>query len=289
MKLCFTLILLAVMTGGQNRFSDIPLETPFTSFTAPPVSEVKKSGKVIATVKKGDSVHPTFSPDGRVLAYSKVLLRDEFESTEVLLYDLSSRKTSVLLDPKKAENYATYKAFVAGMKWRSPKRLEVLVSDGDVDSTRLIFNPYSRKLLHERDEGFDGAEAQPMPPIHQKARQQAVSLFPEFPRDVLDSALRDTALVVPDQGIVLQKNYAGHDDNIWFLDFQSKSIKSLISLSADSPRAFNGGVNFNSSIILLLSHGRKDYLFLYRGGKIRGLGEFNSTGSSRIEVKHLAL
>ena len=286
MKLCLTLILLAVITGWQDQFSDIPLEHPFVSFKAPPIGEVKQSGKVIATIKNGDFVHPTFSPDGKVLAYSRVLLRGDFESTEVLLYDMSSRKTSVLLDSKRAEKYATYKAFVVGMNWRSPRRLEVLVSDGDVDLTGLTFDPYSRKLLHESDEGFDEAEAQPLSPTYQTPRQQAVSLFPSFPRDVLDDALRNSALVIPDKGIVLQKNYAGHDANVWYLDFQDKSVKSLIILSGEPPRAFNGGVHFNSSIILLLSHAQKDYLFLYRDGKIGTLGEFNSTGFSRIEVKH---
>jgi hypothetical protein len=286
MKLCVAFLLLVVTTSGQNQFLDIPLDNPFTSFSAPPIGELKISDEVTATIKNGDFLHPTFSPDGKTLAYSKVLLQGDLENTEVFLYNLSSRKNSVLLNSKRAEKYATYKAFVAAIDWKSPKRLEILVSDGDVDLTRLIFDPYSRKLLQERDEGFDEAETQPMSPMYQKARKQAVSLFPAFPPDVLDNALRNTALVIPAKGIVLQKNYAGNDDNIWFLDFQNNSIKSLINLSADSSRAFDGGVSFNSSIIMLLSHKQKAYLFLYRGGKIKRLGEFNSTGFRRIEVKH---
>jgi len=288
MKLCLAILLLVTITGGQSHFSDVPLDNPFTSFAAPPVRAKTVSGKVLATIRNGDLVHPTFSPDGRVLAYSNVLSRGDSESTEVLLYDLSGRKASVLLDSKRAEKYATYKTFVAGMEWRSPRRLEVLLGDGDVDLTRLIFDPRGRKLLRERDGAFDETEAQPMPPTYVKARRQAVSLFPAFPQAVLDNALRNTALVIPDRGIVLQKNYAGHDDNVWFLDFQSGAVKPLITLSADSPRAFGGGVAFNSSIILLLSHGQKAYLFLYRDGKIRGLGEFDSAGPGRVEVKHLS-
>ena len=288
MRLCVALLSFLIVTAGQRQFSNTPLDNPFRSFDAAPVSEVKISGKVIAAINNGDFVHPTFSPDGKILAYSKVLVRADFENTEVFLYNLRSRKTSVVLDSKRAEGYASYKAFVADMNWRSPKRLEVVISDGDVDSTRLIFDPYTRKLLRERNEGYDEAEAQPMSPIYKKARQQAVSLFPVFPRDVLDNALRNSALVIPDRGILLQKNYAGHDDNIWFLDFQSKSIRSLISLSDGSSNAFNGGLSFKSSIIILLHNKPKTYLFVYQDGKIKGLAEINSTSSNHIEVKHLS-
>lgn len=37
-----------------------------------------------------------------------------------------------------------------------------------------------------------------------------------------------------------------------------------------------------------VSHGTKTYLFLYRDGKIRRLGEFNSSGFGWIEVKHVS-
>ena len=127
-----------------------------------------------------------------------------------------------------------------------------------------------------------------MSPGHQKAYQHAQDLFPFFPGNVLNNALRDTALVIPDQGIVLQKNYAGEDNNIWFLDFQKKSVRALINLPADSTRAFNGGVSFKSSIIVVLSLSPTTFLFLYQDGKIRGLGEFNSKGVHRIEVKHVS-
>ena len=90
------------------------------------------------------------------------------------------------------------------------------------------------------------------------------------------------------QGIVLRKDYAGHDYNVWFLDFQNKSVRALINLPDDSVSTFNGGVGFNSAIILALSSGTKTYLFLYRDGKIRRLGEFKSSGFSLIEVKYVS-
>jgi hypothetical protein len=275
---------LAGVAAAQTQSSDIPLLNPFTSIDHGSVKDVEISGKVIAKITDGDLVQPAFSPDGRILAYSKVLISGQFENTEVLLYNSATGKTSVLLNSNKAAKYATYKAFVTEIKWSAPKRLEVEVGDGDVGSTRLIFDPYRNRLLQQSFQ--DELELEPMSPMYRRARQQAGSLFPAFPRAVLDNALRSSSLVIPGKGIVLQKNYAGHDDNIWFLDFQSKSIKSLINLSNDSRRVFNGGLTFESSILVLLSNQTNSYLFLYRDGKIKGLVKFESTGMGQVEIKH---
>ena len=174
------------------------------------------------------------------------------------------------------------------MFWSS-RKLEVLVSDGDVGITHLIFDPYTRKLLRERTEDLDETDTPSMSPVNLKAYEKARSLFPSFPREVLQNALRDaTTLVIPGKGIVLQKNYAGHDDDVWFLDFQNRSVKALINLPVGSTRAFMGGLNFNSSIILLLSGRTRSCLVLYRNGKIEVLGELKASNSSLIEVKHVS-
>jgi hypothetical protein len=275
-----------IVLFGQDQFWQIPLDDPSRSFTVPPVEEIQISGKVLATIKGGDYVHPTFSPDGKFLAYSRGLVRRDIENTEVLIHSLSTGRTSVLLSSRRARRYATYKAFVSDMTWTSPRRLGVVISDGDVDSTRLTFDPLTRRLLRERHEGGDDLEPQPLSSSYKQARQQAVSLFPEFPRNVLDGALTSSALVVPDQGIVLQKNYAGHDDNLWFLDFKGKSVRRLIDLPEDAVHAFHGGLSFGSSIIIAIARGSKTYLLLYRDGKIKPLTEINSPGYSRIEIKH---
>ena len=283
MRFCIALLACLNVIAGQQQFSNIPLDNPFTSFNAATVGELKTSGKTIATFKNGDFVHPTFSPDGKILAYSKVLVHRDFENTEVRLYDLNSHKPSVLLSSRQAKRYATYKAYVAEMNWRNPKRLEVLIGDGDVDSTRVIFNPYTRRLLGERHEGWDETEMPSVPRKYAKARQLAISLFPSFPRDVLDYALSSSALVIPDRGIVLLD-----DNHITFLDFQNKSVKTLINLSESSDWPLNGGLSFKSSIIIALSSNQKTYLFLYRDGKIKRLAAIDSSGVSQVEVKHLS-
>lgn len=286
MKLCAALLTCVIVVAVQGQeFSQIPLNDPFNSFSAAPVEEIRISGKILATITNGDFVHPTFSPDAKVLAYSNVIVVRDFENTEVLLYNLDTARTSVLLSSRRAKKYATYKAFVSDMSWTSPRRLGVVISDGDVDSTRLTFDPVRRRLLRARHEGGDERGPRPLPPPYRQARDQAVRLFPDFPRDVLDSALMNFALVLPGQGIVLQKDPAGHDEGVWFLDFQGKSVKRLIGLDG-ATSTFNGGLSFGPSIIVALSHGSKTYLFLYHDDKIKPLTEINSSGFSSIEIKH---
>ncbi len=283
-----TVLLGFTIIVAQDNVPKLPLNDPLKSFSAPLIREVKISGGLVGTIKNGDFVHPTFSPNGRLLAYSRVRLKGDSESTEVLLSDLSTHKQSVLLSSRRAETYGVYKAFVTEMQWGSTKRLQVSVGDGDVGSTHLIFDPAKRKLLQERFESFDEADTTALSPDRQRAYQQAQRLFPLFPGNVLNNALRNTALVIPDQGIVLQKNYAGEDSNIWFLDFQTRSVRALLDLPADYSRAFNGGVSFKTSIIMVLSRSPKTFLFLYQDGKVRELGELNSPGVHRIEVKHVS-
>ncbi|HEX5875825.1 MAG TPA: hypothetical protein VFY60_14355 [Pyrinomonadaceae bacterium] len=280
MKLCAALLLCVIAVAGQD-FSQIPLKDPFNSFSAPAVEGIQISGKEIAAFKNGDYVHPTFSPDGKVLAYSKVLVRRDFENTEVLLYSLSTRRTSVLLNSQRAKKYATYKAFVSEMEWRSPRRLDVVIGDGDVDSTRLTFDPFRRRLLREKHESSADDWPPPMSPLQRQARQQAVTLFPDFPPEVLDSELLNFAPVLPGKGIVLREK-----GGVSFLDFESKSQKRLISVPGNAPYNLNGGLSFGSSIIIAVSDRSKTYLFLYRDEKIKPLAELKSPGHSWIEVKH---
>ena len=171
------------------------------AITAVAQSSTKISGTVIMTNTNGDFVHPTFSPDGKVLAYAKVLATDDFENSEVVLHELGTNRQRVLLSPGKAAKYATYKAAVTGMKWPSATRLEVQVSDGDVGSAYLTFNPLSRRLLKERFEDLDeiGYEQPPLSPVKQKAFQQVRSLFPSDSAPVFNDATAfrsDTILAV---------------------------------------------------------------------------------------------
>src|SRR5688572_15264707 len=82
---------------GQGQFVGVPITNPFGSFRSAPIEEASISGKLIGTIRNGDFVHPTFSPDGNSLAYARVLTPKNAENTEILLHRLSKHQTSILL------------------------------------------------------------------------------------------------------------------------------------------------------------------------------------------------
>jgi hypothetical protein len=185
-----TMQLFVVPVGAPFPVCDDSISVPSyeVKFTKPrpadDPSEIKISGVLVVTIKNGDFVYPTFSPDAKRLAYSRVIRRKDFESTEVLLYDLNTHKQSVLLNSKKAETYATYKVFVSGMQWQSKNHLQVSVGDGDVGGTDLIFDPVTRKLLKETNHSFDDEDITPSSPDDEKDFQHARRLFPSFPEEI---------------------------------------------------------------------------------------------------------
>lgn len=98
---CTVLFGFTIIIGAQDNVAELPLNDPLKSFSAPLTREVKISGGLVGTIKNGDFVHPTFSPDGKLLAYSRVLVKRDLEGTEVLLSDLSTHKQSVLLNSRR--------------------------------------------------------------------------------------------------------------------------------------------------------------------------------------------
>jgi hypothetical protein len=262
----------------------------YAQLTAP-AKEAVISGRLIAKIENGDFVHPTFSPDGAMLAYSRVLARKMGETTEVWLYNLQTNQSRALLTSTQADKLKVYKAFVTKINWPSRRRLEVWVSDGDVNSTKLTFDPLTGKLARKEliEPGLDPAWLKVM----EKVKEQALSLVPEWSPEELDSALNNSAVVIPGRGIILQKNHVDSDRHIWFLDFQAGSAKRLISLSENEYDVFAGGVSFGDSFIVLLAvrsrahpYPAKHHLLLSLKGECRKLTEApSSLQRGAIEVK----
>ncbi len=119
------------------------------------------SGRTLATITEGDFVHPSLSPNGRMLAYARVVRDKNMESTEVLLMDLASGKRWTLLSRKAARRYAVYQAFVTAIKWIGAIRVRASIADGDVGVTHLTFDTRQRRLVREEDEEPDGTERPP--------------------------------------------------------------------------------------------------------------------------------
>ena len=283
------MLLSLTVAVGQDQFVKVPITGPLTSLEVSEVDKRAISGESLWTIRNGDFVHPTFSPDGNTLAYARVIARKNTEGTEILLHSFKNHRTSVLLNSAAANKYATYQAFVTNMSWPRQTRLEAEIHDGDVDLTRVTFNPSTRRLIREEQVetfGDRSPQLRDLPASYQKARQQAVALFPELPRKVLDNALlNSSALVFPEKGIVLQKGYHGHDPHIWFLDFKNKTMTRLMTLSEQDSHSLRGGLSFGDSILFLVFDGQQGYLFQYREGEIRCLTKLPGSEYTALETR----
>jgi Tol biopolymer transport system component len=129
----------------------------------------KDKPKVISDIllNHGDYVHPKFSPDGKLLAYSRVILEksrdgNNTEYTEVLIMDLTTGKIKKLLDPEASKKYAVYKAYVSDLEWKNNRECIVTVSDGDVGASILTIDSLKQKVINT--EYVDGGIDSELPP-----------------------------------------------------------------------------------------------------------------------------
>lgn len=127
----------------------------------------------IFAVRGGDLIKPSFSPNGRYLAFATVTRRsssdaetDEFSELDgTLVADFQTRTVKVLLTPEQSRKYASYSAFVGGIKWLDNQTLRVTYADGDVDWDDLTFRLSDSKLLASTHGSVDEeASAQPEKP-----------------------------------------------------------------------------------------------------------------------------
>jgi hypothetical protein len=184
---------------------------------------VQSSAQVIASITGKDLVHPTLSPDGKFLAYAEVLVQKGVENTAVRILNLETKKSILLIDDKTAAKYKTYKSFVSEMQWIRADRLSITISDGDVDSTMLTFNPGTQKLI-----GTKFLEPGSSVIRQKKLVEQIRSVFPEVNTEALKSGIYRHQVLA--NGVVLiPGELFGQENNLWALDISKKSAKKLLS------------------------------------------------------------
>jgi hypothetical protein len=284
-----TLLLLLLATVAVGQTVREKSFDPFAAFKFAAVAEKRLGGKIIASVDSGDTVHPALSPDGTVLAYSKAVVKAGYEGTEILLLELNRRRTSLLMDANLVDMFATYSTFVTDLDWINSRRLRAIVADGDVDSMLLTFDTRGKKLIGMRSARpvEDATGSFPLPEQFSRSYPKARALFPAFPEPVLKHALYNHAFLVAQRGIVLQKNHAGHDRSILFLDFESRTMKPLLELPERSEFRLSGGLAFGGSILFVVAGNSQAYLLEYREGKLRGLMKtaYRAGAPLSVEVK----
>ena len=241
-------------------------------------------GEIIVRIDDGDFVHPAFSPDGKRLAYAKVVVQDQNELTEVYVHEFASGKTWRLLDAKTSRNYAVYKAFVYRLDWISKDRLVAYVSDGDVDSTLVEFDVDARRIVKSSagdEEGSWYAE------IDQSMR--SVKTLPSWEPAVVRNAF-ENGVKLQDGSFLIQPFYAGVTPNIFHITPEGL-LTQLTRLAETSLNALCGALQFNDTLLFMLAesrlgNSRSAELLRYKNGRIEKVGSINTLTEPELKPLH---
>lgn len=266
----FILQFLTYQIFAQSKANEIPLES------------IRISGKTLAVINDGDYVYPALSPDGSQIAYSRVIVQKKTELTEIAVRNLKTNRTIILLTPQLSKKYATYAAFASHLEWLDGNKLLAVISDGDVDSTKLTFNVRTRRVVkteYSGDEDFPDSFVQSELKLAVKTIQE---IAPQLPEDVINEALQDGngAFAVEKRGVVFQHHYAGYDDHIHFFDFQNKTRKTLLEINDSFQRLprLLGGFALNGKIIFALESRTSVRIFEHQNNKTKLLAEYQPKG-----------
>lgn len=279
-----------VLKLEEKTYAD--LSTPKTAPTPEPIDgksfeKIKISGETVAAISDGDFVLPKFSPDGKKIAYSKVIIEKDkgetTENTEVHLYDINQKSATILLDAKAARKYAVYASFVNELEWLNSNQLRVSISDGDVDSSILIFDTRTRRVSKKgySNDGADEIYPAELKPVY----SSLIKTFPEIPKDVAITAFNlQQIFKVGSRGAVAQFGYYEYDSNIWFFDFQTKKKQLLVEAPKDEKNfSLTGALEVENNVLLMVKNNKQTQFFSYRDGNVTQIGEIDSGGDFQIK------
>lgn len=245
--------------------------------------------KPLVKLTEGDFIYPRLSPDEKHLVYANSIVREGIEGTSIHKFNLKTKKRLTLLDEFKANEYRHYKVFVTSLNWNKQDTIIAGLSDGDVDVTNVTFESHSGKRLNQEFSDFDSYKLSKEFTIIKKS---ILEIFPEWverEKMVLHDALFQHASIVPDRGVILQKQYAGYDSDIWFIDIKNKKQNRILKLTDNHHYArFGGAVTVGGNIIFLVDRDDGAYLFeLSNAGNLKPLGFFeNDMQGCLLKVKY---
>jgi hypothetical protein len=244
----------------------------------------------IATITGKDLVHPTLSPDGKFLAYSEVLIQKGAENTAVVVLNLATKEKFTLIDDRTAAKYKTYSAYVSTMTWLKPDRLTVTISDGDVDSTELTFDPQMRKLIASKSNDPGASETIRAQEMKQRAQvaKQILQLFPKIDRTVLDRAIKSEQAFLMHDTVLLQGKLFDREENLWMINLNHKLVKKVFKTGNPLATASLDNVNRigKSSILFTLTANKATpILFRYDSGRVNQIGKLPGLGNLNRPIK----
>jgi len=247
-----------------------------------PVKTSPLVGKTVRRLSDGDTLHPTFSPNGRYLAFTRVIAQDNSELTEAGYLNLETGKTTVLLDAKTSKQYAVYSSFIYRIKWTSNTRIEFWVSDGDVATTVLIYDITQNKEIAQRDVGVE----EDMPTKeHEALATQFGAGFPNIKLH-LSGMLQQGTHVPPDKW-VFQKNYAKQDNHVWLIDRKNNTHRVLLELPDEGIFTFRYAIARGNAFLLVVGYQNTVSLVLVDKKGARIIDRFATENYQQVHAKQL--
>lgn len=244
------------------------------------------SDTIIARIDDGDFVQPAFSPDGKRLAYVKVVMADKTELAEVYVRELASGATWRLLDATSARKYAVYKAFIYRLQWVSNRKLLASISDGDVDTTIVEFDVAAQRIVSERaDEGGETAWYAEI-----EKRMRSVSPLPDWEPEIVQNAF-ESSISLGDGSFLIQPQYAGVSPDVFRITRQGRLTK-LTHLANDAFNTLCGGLKVDTKLLFLLAESRtgnstRADLLQYHNGRIEKLDSIGTMAKPSLETLHI--
>lgn len=252
---------------------------PFALAQTLPVVEL--TGEKIASYRDGDLVRPRISPDGLRLAFSNVVVGPDGELCEIMVRDIATGRTRVVLNAVQSKRYAVYAAFVVDLKWESPTRLTAVVADGDVDSTTVTYNAVTGRLLRRSYLGPDDSSA--VRPDLKFAVAKLRAIRPAVPKAAFEAALQDGngAFAIGGSRIVFQYNYSGLGNDIQLANLTAKTVTPLIKLpdTVPAPKLI-GGFAFGDSFYVIVDHNESASIYFAERGTAKLAAEVPLAGST---------
>ena len=175
-----------------------------------------------------------------------------------------------MITTDQARGYGVYASYVAAMDWMAEDKLLISIYDGDVNGTQLTIHVPSKQILEQ--EFLEEDDFPLLPTDRSVVAKRLESLYPEIrpPKDFSGSSIFENSLrravLVGDKGVILQKNFAGFDHDIWYY-----SLTAPQAVRFDMPNlgahSFGGGACHGDTAVFLVTTDSTGRLYSFDGNE----------------------
>lgn len=218
---------------------------------------------VIYENKDGIFSRVSFSPDGRWLAAVRETQENDLSASELVLLNLKSSRTEVVVPRAVSKSFATYGATAYSIWWNA-SIVSIAISDGDVNSGTVSYDTQLRRVVKQEWNKFEGElEDVGGGDIKFSDRRglaaKISSCFSDWTEDVIESGVDagHAKWLLPDKTALFQARHVDADQRVWLLDLRACDRVELINPGDNSSPNFrgwlSGGAWFDGHVAFLLN------------------------------------